>query len=245
VAQHYMDKKRWKGKGLIKNKVVAQFMVANVEKAFMIPTHQCGLANTNVSAWLVQNQHHLGVTYNFHAPFTKYASYTCEWALCKNLCKHQIVIFITCTNLISNNIIEYCGTWYGTNYNGFKTMFANLANGPFSYDGVDNHEIKRSFTPIEWTLCWLQDTMAKITHKYKELTSVQLCDYATSLLQIVASKIQILHVIHVSESMHLNMIFNQVEDDLGNLVNQLTIGMKLCWNMQIPIARGLESKRVL
>jgi hypothetical protein len=30
-----------------------------------------------------------------------------------------------------------------------KTMFANLANGPFSYDGVDNHEIKRSFTPIE------------------------------------------------------------------------------------------------
>jgi hypothetical protein len=87
--------------------------------------------------------------------------------------------------------------------------------------------------------------MAKITHKYKELTSVQLCDYATSLLQIVASKIQILHVIHVSESMHLNMIFNQVEDGLGNLVNRLTIGMKLCWNMQIPIARGLESKRVL
>lgn len=56
---------------------------------------------------------------------------------------------MTCTNLTSNNIIEYCDTWYGTNCNGFKAMFANLANGPFSYDGVDNHETERSFAPME------------------------------------------------------------------------------------------------
>lgn len=119
------------------------------------PTHRCDLANTNVSAWMVQNQHHLGVIYNLHAPFVEYASCTCEWALCNNLCKHQIVVFMTCTNLTLDNIIEYCGTWYGTNHNGFKAIFANLANGPFSYDGVDNQKTKRSSTPMEWTLCWL------------------------------------------------------------------------------------------
>jgi hypothetical protein len=52
---------------------------------------------------------------------------------------------MTCTNLISDNIAEYCGTWYGTNRNGFKAMFVNLANGPFSYDDVDNHETEGSF----------------------------------------------------------------------------------------------------
>jgi hypothetical protein len=43
----------------------------------------------NVAAPMEQNQHHLGVIYNFHAPFTKYASCICKWALCRNVCKHQ------------------------------------------------------------------------------------------------------------------------------------------------------------
>jgi hypothetical protein len=185
------------------------------------PTHRCDSTNTNVSAWMVHNQHHLGVIYNLHAPFIKYASCTCRWALCKNSCKHQIVVFMTCTNLISSNNIEYCSTWYGTDHNGFKAMFANLANGPFSYDGVDNHETEGSSTPMEWTLCWLQDTMAEITHKCKESTSVQLCDCVTSHLQIVASKIWNLRVTHVSELMHPNMLFSWVEDGLGNIVSRL------------------------
>ncbi len=78
------------------------------------PTHKCDSTNLasddNVNAWMEQNQHHLSVIYNLHAPFTK-----CKWALCGNVCKHQIVVLMTCTNLTPNNIIVYCGTWYGTN----------------------------------------------------------------------------------------------------------------------------------
>jgi hypothetical protein len=42
------------------------------------------------------------------------------------LCKHQVVVLFTCTNLTKENIIQYCGTWYGFDCGGFATMFANL-----------------------------------------------------------------------------------------------------------------------
>ncbi len=55
-------------------------------------THQCDsqtlVGEDNVNAWMMQSQPHLGVIYNIHALFTKYASCTCEWALHGNLCKH-------------------------------------------------------------------------------------------------------------------------------------------------------------
>jgi hypothetical protein len=45
----------------------------------------------------------------------------------RQLCKHQVVILLTCTNLTTKNIIEYCGMYYGTHRDGLKCMFANLA----------------------------------------------------------------------------------------------------------------------
>jgi hypothetical protein len=41
------------------------------------------------------------------------------------LCKYQIVIFLTCINLIKENIIQYCGTCYGFDHGGFAAMFAD------------------------------------------------------------------------------------------------------------------------
>jgi len=65
------------------------------------------------------------MTYKVPFPFTKYVCCACEWALRGNLCKHQVAIFLTCTDLIKKNIIQYCGTWYGFDYGGFAAMFAN------------------------------------------------------------------------------------------------------------------------
>ncbi len=48
----------------------------------------------------------------------------CEWALHNNLCKPQVIVLLTCIDLTKENIIKYCGTWYGTNCDGFKSMFA-------------------------------------------------------------------------------------------------------------------------
>ncbi len=75
----------------------------NVEKATLIPhtnvTHGIDDSNETSRAWMVQSQQHLNMTYKVPLPFTKYACCTCEWALHGNLCKHQVAIFLTCTDL--------------------------------------------------------------------------------------------------------------------------------------------------
>jgi len=75
------------------------------------------------------------VTYKGWLPFTKYVSYTCEWVLRENLCKHQIVIFLACIDFTKENIIQYCGTCYGSNCEDFVVMFAD-----FTYLHLYNNE---------------------------------------------------------------------------------------------------------
>jgi len=65
------------------------------------------------------------MTYKLPLPFTKYVYCTCEWALRGNLCEPQVAIFLTCSDLTKENIIQYCGTWYGFNCGGFAAMFAD------------------------------------------------------------------------------------------------------------------------
>ncbi len=38
------------------------------------------------------------------------------------MCKHQIVIILTCTNIFHKDIIHYCGTWYGSHHGGLGHM---------------------------------------------------------------------------------------------------------------------------
>jgi hypothetical protein len=94
-----------------------------VEKALLI-THTHVVQPTfkgenGDEIWMVQNQH-LSVICKVYAPFIEYASCAYEWALCNNLCKHQVIIILTCVDLMKENIIEYCGTWYGIDHNAFK-----------------------------------------------------------------------------------------------------------------------------
>ncbi len=115
--------------GFTRNKVVECIVKTNVEKATLIPHNNVtrGIDDSNETshAWMVQSQQHSNMTYKVPFPFTKYVCCTFEWALCGNLCKHQIAIFFTCINLTKENIIQYCGTWYGFDRGGFTAMFAN------------------------------------------------------------------------------------------------------------------------
>ncbi len=80
----------------------------------------------NVNAWKVKNQTHIHVIYNLNYIFIEYASFTCKWALSGNLCKHQVIILLACSNLTNDDIVNYCGMWYGSNHGGLNAMFMDL-----------------------------------------------------------------------------------------------------------------------
>ncbi len=42
-----------------------------------------------------------------------------------NFCKHQIVIIFIITNVTQKDVIDYCGTRFGSNCKGLTAMFAN------------------------------------------------------------------------------------------------------------------------
>ncbi len=58
-------------------------------------------------------------------PFIEIFCCTCEWALRRNMCKHQIVVFLTCIDISQEDVIHYCGTWYGSHRGGLGHMFVN------------------------------------------------------------------------------------------------------------------------
>jgi len=41
------------------------------------------------------------------------------------MCKHQIVIILTSTDISQEDIIHYCGTWYGSHCEGLGHMFVD------------------------------------------------------------------------------------------------------------------------
>ncbi len=123
IIKHYMHTTEMKSHGFIRNKVVECIVKMNVEKVTLIlhtnVTHGIDDSNKTGHAWMVRSQQHPNMTYKVLVPFTKYVCCTCEWALHGNLCKHQVAIFLTCIDLTKENIIQYCGTWYGFDCEGF------------------------------------------------------------------------------------------------------------------------------
>jgi hypothetical protein len=126
----------------IKYKVMEHIVKLSIEKATLIlhthVTHGINDSNETSHAWMVWSQHHLNITYKVPLLFTKYVCCTYEWALCGNLCKHQIVVFLTCIDLIKKIIIQYCETWYVSNHGGFVAMFVD----PTYLHIYDNESIK-------------------------------------------------------------------------------------------------------
>ena len=56
-------------------------------------------------------------------PFVDYACCSCEFALRGNFCKHQIAILLKfLPDCRPSSILEYCGTYYGTERGGLKAL---------------------------------------------------------------------------------------------------------------------------
>ncbi len=102
------------------------------------------------------------------------------------MCKHQIVVIFTCTNISQENIIHYYGTWYGSHRGGLGHILDDMESndddedehlegddGIMEFDGLMNMEkndlpmgaivgsndTMNSSTPMERALAQLVTTM--------------------------------------------------------------------------------------
>jgi hypothetical protein len=83
-----------------KNKVMETIITQNVEKAALIPlTHLYQPTLESDGAWGIWSQQLPNVIYVVKFPFIEIFCCTCEWALRGNMCKHQIVVIFTCTDI--------------------------------------------------------------------------------------------------------------------------------------------------
>jgi hypothetical protein len=111
----------------------------NVEKVALIPlTHVYQPTLESDGAWGVRNQHLPNIIHAVKFSFTKIFCCTCEWALRRNMCKYQIVVILTCTNISQEDIIHYCETWYGSYYGGLGHMFADPQHIPNDMESNDD-----------------------------------------------------------------------------------------------------------
>jgi hypothetical protein len=92
------------------------------------------------------------MTYKVPLPFTKYACCTREWALHGNLCKHQVAIFLACTDFTKENIIQYCGTRYGYDCGGFVAMFTNPTYLHIYDNKFDDEEADEDHSKKPWVV---------------------------------------------------------------------------------------------
>ncbi len=76
---------------------------ASIKKVALIPrTHVLRPTfegDEDDGIWMVWSQQHPNVVYKLQSPFIEYASCTCEWAICGNLCKNQVLVLLTNINL--------------------------------------------------------------------------------------------------------------------------------------------------
>ncbi len=111
----------------------------SVEKATLIPlNHVYQPTLESDGAWAVQSQRLPNVIYMVKFPFTEMFCCTCEWALRGNMCKHQIKVILTCIDIFQEDIIHYCGTWYGSHRGGLGHMFADSQHIPNDMESSDD-----------------------------------------------------------------------------------------------------------
>jgi hypothetical protein len=114
----------------------------SVEKIALIPcTHVYQPTFESDGAWGLWSQCLPNVTYVVKFPFLEIFCCTCEWALQRNMCKHQIVVILTCIDIFQEDILHYCGTWYGSHRGGLGHMFVDPQHIPNDIESNDNDKM--------------------------------------------------------------------------------------------------------
>jgi hypothetical protein len=223
---------KMKKKGFIKNKVMEAVITRSVQKVPFIPlTHVYQPTLESDGAQGVRNQCHPNVIYVVKFPFIKIFCCICEWALRGNMCKHQIVIILTCKDIFQEDIIHYFGTWYGSHCGGLGHMFADPQHIPDDMESNDDDEdddgimefdglmnMEQNGLPMD-AIVGSNDTINSSTPMEKALA--QLVTIMQEIMRILACNIRNICFTKANAISHPRLVLCHVEDGLGNNVKQL------------------------
>jgi hypothetical protein len=60
--------------------------------------------------------------------------------------------FFTCIDFIKKNIIQYCETWYGSNYGGFVALFVEPTYLHIYDNESDNEKVDKDYSKEPWVV---------------------------------------------------------------------------------------------
>jgi hypothetical protein len=154
-------------------------------------------------------------------------------------------------DVTQEDVIDYCGTWFRSNCKGLVAMFVDLKYISNDSNSKDDGEVngdegvidigligtmeevvlpmnevkafddlESSSVPLEGALVRLHQTMKEITEECTQ-GGVALCEHVTSIMKVVASKIQNIRLTKTNESLHLGMLLHCVDDGLRYSVHSL------------------------
>ncbi len=166
------------------------------------------------------------------------------------MCKHQIVVIFTCTNIFQEDITHYYGSCHGR----FGHMFANPRHIPYDMESNDDDiyehfegddgimefngfmnmeqsdlsmgaivrfkDTINSSTLMERALVQLVATMLEITNECKE-GNLTFYERATSHMKVLACNIHNICLTKSHAILHSRLMLHRVEDGLGNNVKWL------------------------
>jgi hypothetical protein len=143
-------------------------------------------------------------------------------------------------DVTQKDVIDYCGTWFGSNCKGLATMFVDPKYIPDGLDFEDDSEANgdervidigligtmeevvlpmdevKAFDELESSSVPFKVTLVHLHHTMKEVAegctqgAVALCDHAISIMKVVALEIKNIHLTKANESLHPRMLLHCV-----------------------------------
>ena len=122
VSNHYMHLIKNKFNGFVVNKTIENIVQKNILKSNDIKSIHIVPPTYAEGGWIVKyfDTYH---SYKVSCPYLRYSCCSCPSGLRGNFCKHQCAIILQYTDIPESMLLEFCGTYFGTNKRGIWTMF--------------------------------------------------------------------------------------------------------------------------
>ena len=242
VSNHYMHLMERKFNGFVVNKTIENIVQKSIFKSRDITSIHMSAPTFPGGSWIVKSLDS-GHAYEVSRPFFKYACCSCPWGLRGNFCKHQCAIILQHTDISESMLLEFCGTYFGTNRGGLEAMFGASVPDDFFEDedeescvDLDTCNISDAFE--EGNECGDEDlsfshglTQESALQRVDEVLEAikneceegghQLALHVHAILSRVLTDVHKMRIQSNARDLHPNVVFERMDDDTPNSIKRL------------------------